>query len=299
MFHLGTPEAVSEALQLLEETLSLPPGHWAVNVREDVFPEDFFPQFFNYRAYFDRVTDHFMGGKAAGPALARLVLASMHFYRGFYSPYQGFFLGGLDDFRRAHQLDPEFPYYQLYLADRLLARGLPEDQAQAFSLLTRLTSDSFLFLHALKVVESYYPVARQGGVAGLRTTTDLLPHPNGTGGPRFRGRLPLPPDLAGSALVALQVREAIEFVDSIEVPALRPARGQGAERSTALQVQLYHVPPVRAGGAEAREGNEQIQRFQQEIEQLRLRISMMETSKFWKMRKLWLRMKRLVGLKGK
>jgi hypothetical protein len=153
MLHFGAPEQVSEALRLLGETLDLPPDHWQIDVMEDVFPWDFFPQFFNYRGYFDRVTAHLMQDAPAEPDLCRLIRASLHAYRGFHPSYHGFYSQSLDDYQAAAALDPDFPYFRLWYAEQLLQRGLPEDRSTASRILRELASGSLVFLEALQILD--------------------------------------------------------------------------------------------------------------------------------------------------
>lgn len=152
MLHFGTPEHVSEALTLLDEVLSFPPSHWQIDVMEDVFPWDFFPQFFNYRGYFDRITQQLTRGNPADSDLCRLILASLHAYRGFYPAYD-FYSHALDDFGAAVALDPDFPYFQLWYAEQLLQRGLHEDRLAACRLLRELADNSLVFREALEMLE--------------------------------------------------------------------------------------------------------------------------------------------------
>jgi tetratricopeptide (TPR) repeat protein len=150
LLHFGAPKLVTEALALLDETLSLPPNHWQIDVMEDVFPWDFFPQFFNYRGYFDRVTQHLTQGVPVEADLCRLILASLYAYRGFYPTYHGFYSQALDDFGAAAALDPDFPFFQLWYADQLLRRGLDEDRRAASGILHELASGSLVFREALE-----------------------------------------------------------------------------------------------------------------------------------------------------
>jgi hypothetical protein len=153
MLHFGTPAFVSEALALLDETLSRPASHWQIDVMEDVFPWDFFPQFFNYRAYFDRITEHLTQGVPIESDLYRLIAAALHAYRGFYPTYFGFYSQSLDDHRAATSLDPDFPYFQFWYAEQLLNRRLPEDRVSACALLRELIAGSLLFQEASAMLD--------------------------------------------------------------------------------------------------------------------------------------------------
>jgi hypothetical protein len=154
MLHFGTPELVCETLALLDETLSLPPTYWQIDVMEDVFPWDFFPQFFNYRAYFDRITEHLTQGTPVESDLCRMIRASLHAYRGFYPAYHGFYSQSLDDYQAAAALDPDFPYFQLWYAEQLLQRGLAEDRLAACRLLQELASTSLVFREAFEMLQA-------------------------------------------------------------------------------------------------------------------------------------------------
>ena len=107
----------AEGLRLLDETLVQPVDEWTLDLMEDVFPWDFYPQFFNYRAYFDLITSQLTDGTDVRPGLCQLLLASLNYYRGFHAPYMDFNGQALDYFRSASTFDPSFPYYQYHLAE--------------------------------------------------------------------------------------------------------------------------------------------------------------------------------------
>lgn len=146
MLHLGRPQDVTYALQLLEETINMPLSKWQIDVMEDVYPYDFCSTFFNYRKYLDLVTEHLMSGKPVQNDLARLILASLHYYLGHYS-------NSPDHFHLALQLDPDFPFYQLAYAHQLIKRGDPGDYDRAGRLLTRMAESSILFQEAYDLLQ--------------------------------------------------------------------------------------------------------------------------------------------------
>ncbi|MEW6386053.1 MAG: hypothetical protein AB1491_00835 [Thermodesulfobacteriota bacterium] len=146
MLHLGRPQDVSYALELLEETINAPRSKWQIDVMEDVYPYDFCSSFFNYRKYFDLVTEHLMSGRPVQDDLARLILASLYYYLGHYS-------NSVDHFHRATQLDPDFPFYQLAYAHQLIKGGEPGDYDRAGRLLTRLAESSILFQEAFDLLK--------------------------------------------------------------------------------------------------------------------------------------------------
>lgn len=241
MLHFGTPELVSEALELLDETLSLPSSHWQIDVMEDVFPWDFFPHFFNYRTYFDRITEHLTQGIPVESDLCRLITASLHAYRGFYPAYYGCYSQSLDDYQAAATLDPDFPYFQLWYAEQLLKRELPEDRRSAFTLLRKLSAGSLVFHEASQMLAN---ATRQ-------------PH---------RGE-----SLDELAGYIFPVRHVLEMRESQVVPKLKP---------DLRQVECERAKSRREADA-----------WQLEREHVYRHIWAMESSKFWRLRRLWLGLK--------
>jgi hypothetical protein len=271
LLHFGSARIVSETLDLLGETLARPADYWTVDVMEDVFPWDFFPEYFNYRAYFDLVTDSLARGTAVEPALCRLMRASLHFYRGFYALYQGFHAGGLEEFRQATLLDPSFALYKLHLADRLLGRGLPADEAEAVPVLIELADGSIVFPEAAERLERWH------NGSGLETGSVA----------RGAGK-----HIACLTEAAARVRQALTFHERIVLaplqPDLRQARERARQRSDCLRRERKRYRRLADILAKTRA----------EAEQLRLAIGAMEASNFWKIRRLWLRVKRAIGLAG-
>jgi len=258
-------------LRLLDETVGESLDEWSLDVMEDVFPWDFFPQLFNYRGFFDLITRQLTSKVDAHAGLKRLIAASLHYYRGFFAPYGDFHCLGLDHFRRAVALDPEFPYYQYHYCRELLQRGLPEDDREAVRLLGHLLERSILFIEAYEMLE---PLGR-GWRPRLRTP-GLLPYEP------VLPPLPPPPDvlaevhrlLARAEIPIDQARRSIDFFESISPEANRDAL-------------------IRPGGAG---GTLDSVVAASELESLRKRLKDMESTKFWKIRKLWFRLKRLLRL---
>jgi hypothetical protein len=283
VLHFGTPEAVSEILPLLDETLGLPPGHWQIDVMEDVFPWDFFPQFFNYRGYFDRVTAHLAHGTSVEADLARLILASLHAYRGFYPSQHGFYSPSLDDYQAAAALDPDFPYFKLWYARQLLQRGLADDRLTAERLLRELARTSLVFLEAYGVLLTSH---RQGLKHRQQELNRLVARGDSARAAQLRREI----DRRRAAWKQdeltrhiARVRQVLEVLESVAVPALRPDLRQ-AERKRAL------APPV------PQEVLQMLCSLQGHVDQLHDTIRGMESSKFWKVRTAWVALKRCLGL---
>jgi radical SAM superfamily enzyme YgiQ (UPF0313 family)/tetratricopeptide (TPR) repeat protein len=144
--HLGQTPEISEALKLAEETVQVPISTWKIDIMEDVFPYDYQSNFFNYRRYFDEVTESLMEGASHNPALSRLILASLYFYLGIYTqntPY----------LRQAIILDPDFPVFKLEYARQLVKRGADGDYKVAGTLLTQMIDSSILFPEAFELLK--------------------------------------------------------------------------------------------------------------------------------------------------
>lgn len=145
--HFGNGHQVESATALLRKTLSCPLSYWAVDNLEDVFPYDFCPEFFNYRKYFDTITESIKTGRDAQPEVAKLMLASLAYYLARYTEQPNFF-------KQAMDLDPDYPYFQLNYADYLTrSDSSVSELEQARALLLDLTKGSTLFFQASEALE--------------------------------------------------------------------------------------------------------------------------------------------------
>jgi len=142
----GQTQETEEAIQLAKETLNTPASNWTIDVMEDVFPWDFGSTSFNYRKYFELVTEHLTQGTPVNSALTQLILAALYFHLGHYS-------NDPNHFKQAFTLDPEFPFYRFYYAKILIQRGQPEDYTRAGILLTQLAENSILFVEAFSLLK--------------------------------------------------------------------------------------------------------------------------------------------------
>jgi hypothetical protein len=249
---------------------------------EDVFPWDFFAQLFNYRRYFDRLMAALVDGAEVEAELRRLILASLHYYRGLVAPYGHFHSEGLGHFRRAVRLDPDFPYYQYHYARELLQRGLPEDDAEACALLGRLLDGSIRFIEAFDLLEGL----AAGERPPLETYGTLRPTPLVK--KVAASQPPLPPAAGVADEVRRMVEAARPFVTRARgqidfVESISPERNrQDLQPSPRLRDDQYTPAAVL-----------------QELDHLRQLVRGMESSKFWKLRTAWFKCKRLLGLAGR
>ncbi|MBL9166735.1 MAG: glycosyltransferase [Verrucomicrobiales bacterium] len=159
--HFGEPEEVSQALMTAIQTLTGSQGNWEVSCDEDVFPWDFFGQFFNYRSYFDRCTLALQRREDASADLSQLILGSIAYYLACYSEADlrqavGPGFAGpdapkslrLEYVQQAIAQDAEFPLYRLLKARLLLEVNEPAADQQAVVLLADLAEHSMLHAQA-------------------------------------------------------------------------------------------------------------------------------------------------------
>jgi GT2 family glycosyltransferase len=146
MLHFGQAQDISEAFQITEDTVTMPVSSWHIDVMEEVFPWDFHSLFFNYRKYFDLVTEHLAQGIPVAPILIQLILASLHHYLGQH-------LKDMAHLKQAMALDPDFPYYKMNYALRLLKEGGTENYTEAGNLLIALAENSILFNEAFSLLK--------------------------------------------------------------------------------------------------------------------------------------------------
>ncbi len=143
LLHYGTPAQVAEGLDFAETTVSEPAESWNIDALEDIFPWDFFAEHFNYRSYLDAVTQAMADGHHSESlwALIRLIRASIHHYIGWIS-------GSINHLFQAVSLDPDYPYYRLTCALRLINEEDASSTKRAVELLEDLARESILFREA-------------------------------------------------------------------------------------------------------------------------------------------------------
>jgi hypothetical protein len=301
VLHFGQPKEVTEAIELAKETLDLPSSSWQIDLMEDVFPWDFCSCFFNYRKYFDLVTEalvteDLIKENSIKPALIKIILASIYYYKGFYAPYQGYYSESINYFKQAASLDPEFPYYKFQYAQQLLERGFPEDIYEAGNLLLELVAkNSGLFIEASLMLKSIQDL-------GLFHC----------------------PQLAELTHVLAQVESQITFISHGDVPALKPGliavnefvnpdeilkqlkssyleklhqKITGIESSKFWKITRFWLPSkyhlsLNQADLEYYKNNDP----QKGIRELQARIQKAENSKIWQLRKQWFRVKSILGL---
>ena len=141
-----TSPEFAAARRLAETLVGTPARRWRVEPLDDVLPYDLWSYFFNYRAYTDLAVRMLSGRPGLERKLVALIHASLHFYLGHATDE-------VEHFRKAVELDREFPFYRLEYAARLVA-GSPQDKAKATKLLAGLVRRSIV------AVEAFYMLKR-------------------------------------------------------------------------------------------------------------------------------------------
>ena len=144
LLHFGSPEQKSAALNLGSKILAQPFSHWEIEIFEDVFSWDYFPDTFNYRRYLDHGVEILKTGKRSSEELIRLITASINHYLSIH-------MEDVQFSRNAAALDPGLPYYQLRLAV-MLSRS-PSYMNEGIDLLIQLTLSSIIRLEAWKELQ--------------------------------------------------------------------------------------------------------------------------------------------------
>ena len=84
LVHFGDAAQVRQGVGLLDDTLRWSAGQWQIDLLDDVLPWDFCPSLFNYRRYFDAVTQSLGTSSPRIETLIAVILASLNHYRSKY-----------------------------------------------------------------------------------------------------------------------------------------------------------------------------------------------------------------------
>ena len=142
-YHFGARDA---AQRIAEEILATSPDTWHIHPLEDVMPCDFFNDHFNYRGYFDAVTDQLAFDASDETKLINMILASVHFYLGNCAE-------SLSHLEAAYQMDEQFPYYALAFANALFESGDARKREQAYPIFATLCRGSVVIKEAFPKLE--------------------------------------------------------------------------------------------------------------------------------------------------
>ena len=148
--YFGTEAEKAEARTLLRETLCRPADRWQVDAMDDVFPWDFFPDNFNYRAYFDLITQQAAHGADSLAGFVALILASLHYHQARNASDSAPDIAALAE---AVRLDPAFPVYRLHYAQALLKHGQAGDLIEAGKCLHMLARGSVVWMEAFALLK--------------------------------------------------------------------------------------------------------------------------------------------------
>jgi tetratricopeptide (TPR) repeat protein len=141
--HFGSKEICAEGLQIGRTILNASPDHWRIETTDDIFPGDFFPSYFDYRRYLDRIVNPNGQPDQLERDLVDVILASTHFYLGHFEDE-------IRHFSAAVKLNPDFSPFQFALAAAL--SGRESEKPAATALLKKLANGSVLFVEARKML---------------------------------------------------------------------------------------------------------------------------------------------------
>ncbi|MDX2255998.1 MAG: hypothetical protein NW214_10820 [Pseudanabaenaceae cyanobacterium bins.39] len=269
--HFEKPAIVSESLGLLAETIKQPLSYWKIDTLDDVFPWDFCPTFFNYRQYFDLLTEQKTKGKSVDHLLGQLIIASLYYYLGHYSQDE-------HHFEKACKLDPHFPHYKLAYARQIL-RESPSKSSEkikkAVELLLELTN-STLFLEASEMLEKLHFDDHTFDQVAREFLPRIKQFKKQVKSVENFPEVSLKPDLIQFKELQNQllIRPALELTTSSLIRAKYTLSSFLSVTEADFRPYVYHSHSTP--------------------EVLLTRIRQMESSKFWQLRTLWFRGKWLI-----
>lgn len=145
--HFGTDADIEQALSLARETIETDASMLTLDPLDDVMPWDYCQDFFNYRDYFDLVTDTLAGRKNGVHDLKKMIYASLHYYCGRMTEASG-------NFADAARLDPAFPVYRLWQAKHLASKDDPASAESAVAMLRVLAQESMYAIEAWSLLNA-------------------------------------------------------------------------------------------------------------------------------------------------
>ena len=143
LHHFG--DSQGKASEKADAIASSQETNWDIGPLDDVLPYDFYPDHFNYRAYFD------LGVKVLGekggtdPGFLRIIRASAAHYASMAG-------GPVDCARSAVELDPDFPLYSLDLTRRLAS--VKDSRPEAAEILAALAGGDIIPLRAWDEIQN-------------------------------------------------------------------------------------------------------------------------------------------------
>lgn len=147
--HFGQSHDISEALELATKIVNIPVTEWHIDLMDDVFPWDVFSQFFDYRRYFDLVTEAIADAHHNYYPLVETILASIYFYLANNTANRD---QSVEYLSHASTLNPNFAFFVLPYAEQLVTRNQPNDLYIAETILVKLANNSILFVEAYELL---------------------------------------------------------------------------------------------------------------------------------------------------
>jgi hypothetical protein len=142
LIHLTDGDTWRDGIAIALEILDRPVEQWQVDVRDDIYPYDFFIDQFNGRAYLDEVCVAHTGDTAALGRMRVLIIAAVNHYMAIVRQ-------SLEYARAACIYDPVYPAYQMTLANVLASRNDAAGLTEARGLFDALCNESMYLIEAL------------------------------------------------------------------------------------------------------------------------------------------------------
>lgn len=175
LYHFGSHEDITLSMMIGKEIIDMDPAQWDIDVDDDVLPWDFHKDRFNYRSYFDAITQQLVSGESCRDSLVGLIVASTCCYVGGHE-------NDIHLLARAWKTDPNFAYYQMAYVRALRITPRRTDEEILMHLMS-LAQGSVVFdqalldleEHQLKAVSTSYDILRlrQVLLAMIKNTTDI------------------------------------------------------------------------------------------------------------------------------
>ena len=145
LYHCGHLNDKGEARDLAIAIASSQESDWDIGPLDDVLPNDFFSEHFDYRGYFDLAVKVLGEGRRKDPGFLRLIRASSAHYASMAR-------GAIEFARTAAELDPDFPLYRIQLAKRLVTTK--DSRPEAAQILADLAGGDIIPLGAWDELQS-------------------------------------------------------------------------------------------------------------------------------------------------
>lgn len=143
--HFGRLTDVEDGVRIATDTVDGPVNKWSLEVEDDVLPWDYLNEVFDFRAYIDAYVRMKQGDGSAIMDMKRLIISALYF--GLSQ-----ILDNLEYLDRCVELSPDFFWYRLVLAKKLLRTGDAKNARRAVEIARDLAESSDRFVNATQLL---------------------------------------------------------------------------------------------------------------------------------------------------